>query len=230
MRIQMTDAPGDFDAVHLVIREVSAHLTDAGSSSGWVVINPESTTFDLLTLRNGVFATLGAALVPAGRYTQIRLLLGPGSDVVVGGVSYPLTVPSGLQTGLKLVGTFDIAPNALTDVALDFDAQRSVLLTGAGSYMLKPVVRAVMFSSAGAISGTVLPAGIPTSVYALQAPDTLASTLAAADGSFTLSALPAGAYSVAFHPDTAYRDTTLSGVVVTAGSTTSVGDVQLTHQ
>src|SRR5882672_10353648 len=103
MRIQMTDAPGDFDAVHLVIREVSAHLTDAGSSSGWVVINPESTTFDLLTLRNGVFATLGAALVPAGRYTQIRLLLGPGSDVVVGGVSYPLTVPSGLQTGLKLV-------------------------------------------------------------------------------------------------------------------------------
>jgi hypothetical protein len=230
MRIQMTDAPGNYDAIHLVIREVSAHRADSDSSGGWVVINPESTTYDLLTLRNGVFATIGTALVPAGHYTQIRLLLGPGSDVVVDGVTHPLTVPSGLQTGVKLVGNFDIAPNGLTDVALDFDAQRSVLRTGNGSYKLKPVVRAMTFSSAGSISGTVLPAGVATTVYALQAPDTIGSTMAAADGAFKLCALPAGTYSVAFHPDTAYRDTTIAGVAVSAGGTTSLGSVQLTHQ
>lgn len=230
MRIQLTDAPGEYDAIHLVIREVAAHRAGPDSVAGWVVINPESTTYDLLALRNGVFATLGTAPVPAGRYTQIRLLLGPGSDVVVDGVTHPLTVPSGLQTGVKLVGNFDVAPNGLTDIALDFDARRSVIVTGAGSYKLKPVVRAVTFSTAGTISGTVQPAGIPTTVYALQAPDTVGATLAAVDGSFKLCALPAGIYSVALHPDTAYRDTSLAGVAVAAGGTTSVGAVQLTHQ
>ena len=232
MRIRMTDAPGNYDAIHLVIREVSANRTDSesDSSGGWVTINPESTTYDLLTLQNGVFATIGSAVIPAGHYSQIRLLLGPGSDVVVDGTTYPLTVPSGLQTGLKLVGNFDVPPGGLTDVALDFDAQRSVILTGSGRYMLKPVVRALTFTAAGTISGTVAPANTPTTVYALQSPDTVASTLAAADGSFQLAALPAGTYNVAFHPDTAYRDTTLAGVAVTAGNTTSLGTVQLTHQ
>jgi len=230
MRIQMTDGPGDFDAIHLVIRDVSARLEGTDSTEDWVTVNPDSATYDLLTLRNGVFATLGSALLPAGHYTQIRLRLGPGSNVVVGGVTYPLTVPSGMQSGLKIVGTFDLAANGLTDVVLDFDAQRSVVLTGNGKYLLKPVVRAVMMTTAGAISGTVAPAGTATSVFAIQSPDTIASTIAAADGSFMLSALPAGTYGVAFHPDTAYRDTTISGVLVSAGNTTSVGTVQLTHQ
>jgi len=33
---------------------------------------------------------------------------------------------------------------------------------------------------------------------------------------------------VAVHPDTAYRDTTIEGVIVNAGATTDVGDVELT--
>ncbi len=44
------------------------------------------------TLRNGVFTTLALAHVPAEHYTQIRLKLGTGSNVMVGGVTYPLTV------------------------------------------------------------------------------------------------------------------------------------------
>ena len=50
------------------------------------------------------------------------------------------------------------------------------------------------------------------------------------DGRFTISVLPAGTYSVAFHPSVDYRDTTLTAVNVTSGHSTDVGTVQLTHQ
>jgi hypothetical protein len=230
MRIQMTDAPADYDAVNLVITQVAAHIegSDADATSGWEILNADPRTYDLLTLRDGVFTTIGMAQIPAGHYTQIRLMLGEGSNLVIGGVTYPLTVPSGMQTGLKLIGSFDVPADGLVDVALDFDAARSIHQTGSGKYMLKPTVKVLPFSSAGAISGIVLPAGTETAIYAIVAPDTLGTAVAAADGGFTVGRLPAGIYSLALHPAAGYRDTTLAGVAVTAGQTTNVGEVQLT--
>ena len=65
MNIQMTDAPGDFQAVNLVVREVSAQHADG--NGGWEVLQSGTRTYDLLQLRNGVFATLGISQLPAGR-------------------------------------------------------------------------------------------------------------------------------------------------------------------
>ncbi len=229
MAVHLTDSPADFSAIHLVVDEVSAHISDSDTTGGWMVLNDVPATYDLLALRNGVFTTIGVAKLPAGHYTQIRLKLGPGSNVVVGGVASPLKVPSGLQTGLKLIGEFDVPPNGLLDVALDFDAARSVILTGAGTYMLKPTVKVMTFSTAGAIRGKVLAAG-PTSVFAIQAADTVGTATTGADSTFVVSVLPAGTYSVAFHPSGAYRDTTITGVAVIAGHVTDVGNVPLSPQ
>lgn len=233
MSLKMTDAPGDFQEVNLEIIQVSAHLGEDGtasdSTSGWQVLRAESINVDLLTLRNGVFTTLALAQVPAGHYTQIRLKLGAGSNVVVDGVTHPLTVPSGLQSGYKLVGSFDVPTNGLLNLALDFDAARSIVLTGSGTYILKPTVRVMPFSTAGSITGHVLPDSVSTTVYAIQAADTIGSALTA-NGLFSVDVLPAGTYSLAFHPSTAYRDTTLAGIVVNSGAATSVGTVQLTPQ
>src|SRR2546430_3562554 len=156
--LKMTDAPGDFQEVNLEIIQVSAHLGaesagETDSTSGWQVLRAESMNVDLITLRNGVFTTLALARVPAGHYTQIRLKLGAGSNVVVDGVTHPLTVPSGLQSGYKLVGSFDVPANGLLDLALDFDAARSVVLTGSGKYILKPTVRVLPVNTAGSITG-----------------------------------------------------------------------------
>ena len=233
MILRMTDAPGDFQEVNLAITQVSAHLGDAGAdsdpTSGWHVLRADTINVDLLTLRNGVFTTLALAQVPAGHYTQIRLKLEPGSNVVVDGVTNPLTVPSGLQSGYKLVGSFDVPANGVLTLALDFDAARSIVLTGSGTYLLKPTVRVMPISTAGSITGHVLPDTVSTTVYAIQAADTIGSALTS-NGDFTVSVLPAGTYSVAFHPATAYRDTTLANVIVAPGVTTNVGTVQLTPQ
>ena len=230
--VRMTDAPASYDAVNLVVREVAIHGADAGgdSTAGWIPLRSDSVTYDLLALRNGVFSTIGTSRVPAGRYTQLRLKLGAGSNVVVGGVAHPIDVPSGLQSGFKLVGSFDVPANGLLDLALDFDAARSIVLNGTGGYTLKPTVRVMPFSTAGAIRGGVSPAGTETAVVALEGADTLGTASAAPDGNFEVSVLPAGTYSLSLHPASGFRDTTLSGVAVGSGSTTDVGSVSLTPQ
>lgn len=231
VRVRMTDAPGQYDAVNLVVTGVAVHRAFGDSLDGWEALALDSTrVIDLLTLRNGVFLTLAQGVVPAGHYTQIRLKLGAGSSVVVAGVTYPLTVPSGLQTGYKLVGEFDVPANGLVDLALDFDAERSVHQTGEGRYMLRPTVRMMPFSTAGAIAGTLVPDSTAADVYAILGADTLARTTPDLGGHFMITPLGVGSYTVAIHPAAGFRDTALAGVAVTAQQTTQLGEVVLTPQ
>src|SRR5262249_3681515 len=143
------------------------------SSGGWRTLSTTTNTFDLMKLQNGVFTTIGEGALPAGDYTQIRLKLGAGSTVVVDGTTFSLKVPSGMESGLKLVGNFNVPPGGTTDVGLDFDASRSLHETGSGQWMLKPVVKAFTMTAAGSVRGIVLPDSLVTSVFAIQAPDTL---------------------------------------------------------
>jgi hypothetical protein len=228
--IRLTDAPGDYDEVNLVVDAVSIHRDGPDSTSGWEALKHDSTTtYDLLKLRNGVFAMLAVGDVPAGHYTQVRLHLGAGSNVVVGGVTYPLKVPSGMQSGYKLVGEFDVPPGGLVEMTLDFDASRSIVHTGSGKYMLKPTCRVIVSPlETGDITGHLLPEGVAASAFALADTDTVASTSAGLDGRFKLVQLAPGTYSVAIHPDTSYRDTTIAGVGVQMGHITDLGDIQLT--
>jgi len=230
INMRMTDAPADVDAINLVIRGVSIHRGEGDEEGGWETLRTDTMDVDLFTLRNGVFLDLANGRVPAGVYTQIRLLLDEGSTIVVDGVTYPLVIPSGLQSGYKIIGSYNVPADGLLDLALDFDAARSVHQTGSGTWILRPTVKAMPFSTVGAIKGHVFPENVQTVVYAIQATDTIGTAITAVDGRFQVSVLPAGTYSVAFDPEGAYRDTTLTGVNVTTGATTDVGDVQLTPQ
>lgn len=224
LRVYMTDAPGTYDAVNIVIREVSVH----SSADGWKVINDSIRTFNLLSLTNGASVLLGGAMLDAGHYTQIRLLLDSGSTVVVGGVSYALTVPSGFQTGVKLTHEFTLQADYTYELMLDFDASRSVLQTGTGDFKLKPTIRVHPMATSGAITGYVIPANGLSTITAFAGADTAATVADSLTGMFKLIALPAASYSVHIEPaDTLYRDTTLTGVQVSAGQTTSVGTIAL---
>lgn len=226
--LRMTDAPAAIDAVNLVITQVSVNQSSSDAESGWEVLRTDTMDVDLLTLQNGVFTTLATGRVASGPYQQVRLKLGTGSTVVVDGVTHPLTVPSGMQSGLKIVGPFNVPSGGVVDVALDFDAARSIFQTGNGTWMLKPVVHVLPMTQAGSIKGHVLPETASTSVFAMQATDTLGTAVTGVDGRFMISVLPAGTYSLHFDAPAAYRDSTIAGVNVTAGHTTDVGDVTLT--
>jgi len=172
---QLTDASSEsYQAVYVTISRVDVH---ADGGDGWqTVANPDQ-TYNLLDLVNGVRETLGIAVLNAGHYTQMRLILGgtPGSDVNIFSLPHPfanyvidqdntvqeLTVPSGMTTGLKIVNGFDINPDQTTELLLDFDAMHSVVMAGSsGKYQLKPTVKVLNVADGAIISGVVSEAGM----------------------------------------------------------------------
>jgi hypothetical protein len=230
VRISMTDAPADIDEVNIVVREISVHRTGSNDSQGWYTVRADSdTTISLLTLTNGKFVTLGSELVPSGGYDQVRLILGEGSTVVVDGVEHPLVVPSGMQSGIKVQGPFTVPSGGTIDLALDFDAARSIHETGSGTWMLRPVIRLVALTQSGSIAGRIDPV-VGATIYAMLGSDTLSSALPISDGRFKMVALPTGTYTVKVDADSGngYRDTTLTGVTVAPGDTTQLGTISLT--
>lgn len=175
LRVSLTDAPAcGMNEVNVTIKTVRVHQssTAADSDDGWhdVAVVP-ARQINLLTLTNSVLEELGQATLPSGHYTQLRLVLDtdtsgermPNSVFPVNDSEQrPLTVPSGLQSGIKLVGEFDVAEATLTDVTLDFDACRSVIKQGNNQYRLNPVIRVIPNAVSGSIQGVVDPALLPS--------------------------------------------------------------------
>lgn len=187
---------------------------------------------NVLTLANGLEMLLGEVDLPAGRVSQLRLILGDGNTLKVDGVVEPLTVPSGEQSGLKLNIQTDLVAGVTYVFTLDFDAARSIVDHGNGTYSLKPVIRVVTEATSGSITGTIDPAAATPAVYAINGAgtvdaDTVATTFADATGYFLLRGVPAGTYTVTFEPGTGFTPVQKPDVVVTIGQATDVGVVDV---
>lgn len=231
LKITMVDSPAGYDQVNIVVTRVEVHKAESDSTSGWFIINNNTATYDLLRLRNGASAILGNNSLDAGTYSQIRLIIGTGSNVVVNGVTYPLEIPSGEQTGIKLNHSFVIESGLLYDLILDFDAERSIVLTGNGQYKLKPVIRVVPLVISGTISGKINPLSAAGYVYAISGIDTSATIAEPFTGSFKLMALLQQTYRVeVYSANPAYNDTTITNVVVVANNNTDLGIITLSEK
>ncbi len=227
LKLLLTDAPASFDQVNVTFSEVAVNTRPDSGQGGWEVIRSEPLTVDLLSLSNGLTAVLGERELEPGRYGQIRLKL-TDAEVVVDGVSHDLDVPSGATSGLKLNGGFTIQPGITTVLVVDFDAARSIHITGKkGGYKLNPVLRLVAQSTSGSISGRVTnPSDMPLA-YAISGADTVSSAFVnEITGDFILGFLPAGIYTVSL-ADTLGQQYSLTGVSVTAGQPIHLGDITL---
>ena len=196
LKMTMVDAPAGYDEVNIVVTRVEVHKADADSASGWFVINNNAAAYDLLTLRNGASVILGENSLDAGHYTQIRLIIGTGSNVVINGITYPLVISSGEQSGLKLNHQFEIQSDLLYELLLDFDAERSIVMTGSGVYKLKPVIRLIPAVISGTISGKINPLSAAGYVYAISGSDTAGTIAEPITGSFIIMALPQQTYRI----------------------------------
>ena len=153
LSVSLTDATASgFDHVYVTVSKVRVHqsASAAENDAGWsdITLNP-ARKIDLLSLTNGVLEELGQTSLPAGHYTQLRLVLSantgavPANSVVLSGDTkeIPLDTPSAVQSGIKLINEFDVAPGQRVDLVLDFDALKSIVRRGNGTYGLKPVIR-----------------------------------------------------------------------------------------
>jgi hypothetical protein len=235
LTVGLTDAPAcGFDQVNVTVSKVRVHQSSTASDTdaGWTEIAmPTGRKINLLNLSNGVLDRLGQAPLAVGRYTQVRLVLSENSvlspmsnSVVLTGTTTerPIDTPSA-ATGIKINHTFDVAAESTVDLALDFDACRSVVSRGNNSYLLKPVVNAVQMLVSGAIVGVVDPllANSHPLVTAQQNGVIIKTAAPDSTGKFTLSPISAGNYDVVVTADGRSANI-IGGVPVTAKLNTAV--------
>ena len=172
LEVRLTDAPGDYTEVVVTIDNISVNTTQSSGfvdldlnteiGLGGAVIDVDkdngTITVNLVELTNGANILLATGSLPGGTIEQIRLHLieatvdGTQTPWVVedvpGAVREALKVPSGFQSGIKIVPRNVDVPNGnLTSITLDFDAARSVVALGnrgnpnrGYDFLLKPVI------------------------------------------------------------------------------------------
>lgn len=146
LEIRVTDAPPQRD-----VREINVNLAnieiykadETGGEGEWVPLPSEPKLFDLMKLReSGADEILGEWETAVGHYTQIRMDV-EVVDALIDGerVDVGVVLPSGK---LKIVGSFNIEPELETVLVLDFDADKSLVFTGEGKVLFKPVVKLIV--------------------------------------------------------------------------------------
>jgi hypothetical protein len=124
---------GSVSAINITVDSVQVH----SQAGGWTTVSSAPQTFDLLQLKaSGAQALLAEANLSNGTYEQLRLEV---SKVVVTDASgvHEAKLPSG---DLRLAGGFDVGGNSTSVATFDFEADKSLHVTGDGKYILAPVI------------------------------------------------------------------------------------------
>lgn len=229
MKLAVADAPID-GAQAVVVKFTGIELT--GNSGNPVDISFASAkSIDLLNQSGTASAVLFDQPIPAGSYGQIRLMVVANGDpnnsyvTLSDGTTHGLQVPSGSETGLKLVSGFTVPASGVVDYTIDFDLRQAITCPPGQSpaCILKPVERLVDNSTVGNIQGTVsntlVPSGCTPGVYLYNgtatAPEDMNGMAMAGDANQPLASkvpvaasqppyyyqftfLPPGTYTVAF--------------------------------
>src|SRR5690606_298968 len=166
MKLAVTDAPVD-GATSVVVQFTGVEFKPRGGMST-VIEFDQPRSIDLLALQGGgTELLLDGATLPAGQYNWLRRIVNAEPVLMDSyiafsdGAMYSLFIPSGDETGLKLVRGFTVPAGGVADFTLDFDLRKSVHDpasepgNASGDYILRPVLRIVDNTQVGRISGTV---------------------------------------------------------------------------
>jgi Domain of unknown function (DUF4382) len=183
LQVKISDSPAfrDFSSVHLNIKEVRVVPNGKENARDGDPGLPLIADFDPGKTGSGrdvnimklhfLQEILGTAVIPAGRYNQVRLILEPNPKNAPFGNYFvltdnpteqvALTTPSAQQTGVKIVGHFTVTAGILNTILLDFDPNEAIVKGGqTGQDNLKPtgICISQIYSSlanAGSISGVL---------------------------------------------------------------------------
>lgn len=161
LSIAVTDAPVD-SATAVVVQFTGIELHGPDGQKTITFESPRS--IDLLALTGTDSQQLLDDIeLPAGQYHWMRLMVNAERVVIDSyidledGSRHSLFIPSGAETGLKLVSGFVIPAGGSADFTIDFDLRKSVHEpeNAIGDYLLRPALRIVDNTEVGNISGTV---------------------------------------------------------------------------
>lgn len=165
--VRLSDAPGNFEwfqRADVTISGATAQVLNSNGGGQWVALTTERQTINLLDLRGGLSQLLGHINLPNGSIRQIRLLVESASVTLTDGRVFPLKVPSGSESGLKVFITpsLEIVSGQAAELMLDFDVSKSFVAHGnprsvseVTGFLFKPVIRVGNSTVHGSISGEV---------------------------------------------------------------------------
>ncbi|MBD3654855.1 MAG: DUF4382 domain-containing protein [Kangiella sp.] len=160
LSVAVTDAPVD-GAEAVVVEFTGIEIQGSGQPQSFDFDTPKS--IDLLQLTGSdSLELLPDTELAAGQYQWLRLKVNANRGVTdsyidIDGARYSLFIPSGSETGLKLIRPFVIAAGGSADFTIDFDLRKSVVdpQDAAQDYYLVPALRIVDNLEVGHINGLV---------------------------------------------------------------------------
>ena len=229
LSVYLTDAPAGYDAVLIDIVSVQIKASSDQGDNGWQQLPVNAGVYNLLDFTNGMDTLLSSIELPAGKVSQLRLILGTNNSIVVSGISTPLPLetPSAQTSGLKFNIHADLVEGVEYKLWIDFDAARSIVVTGNNDYKLKPVIRTFTEATSGAIKGNVQPLSANAAVFAISGADSLSALPDPVSGNYLIRGVPAGSWSVVADGNNGYADKTVNNVTVVLGQVTVVDTITL---
>ncbi|MFW5452846.1 DUF4382 domain-containing protein [Thioalkalivibrio sulfidiphilus] len=166
LTLSVTDAP--VASAEKVVVSFTGVAVKPESGAAIEFLFEEPREIDLLALTGSLHEVLlDGETVPAGRYEWIRLyVISDNNDysyILRNGIADPLRVPSGDQTGLKLVSGFTVPEDGHAAYTIDFDLMKAVVCPRGqgGTCLLRPALRLVETDLSGAIAGSIHPVSLP---------------------------------------------------------------------
>jgi Domain of unknown function (DUF4382) len=200
MKLSVGDAPVD-GAQAVVVKFTGVELTANGGNPVTITFS-QPKTIDLLKDSGTATAVLFDQPIPAGKYGQIRLMVvadgDPGNSyITLSDGNHGLSVPSGSETGYKLVSGFTVPDGGVVDYTIDFDLRKDITCPSGQAPVctLKPADRLVDNTTVGNIQGvvsnTLVPNGCTPGVYlyngTVSAPEDMNSAAPSSDTNQPLS-------------------------------------------
>ena len=228
LKLALVDSPADYEAVNVDIQEISLKTTGTDENGGWIKLegfNPG--IYNILEFTGGRELKLADMDFPAGRITQLQMILGKNSSLRIDGhISYLLNA-NDAESGFLMNVDIDISPGKSHDFKLDFDASRSVTSLGStGQLLIKPVLRLFSQDNTGSITGKVFPASHNVLISVLENNRIIATSYAKKDVStFMIPGVQAGVYRVSFIISDDIEQKFIDNVKVVDGKVTDMGSI-----
>jgi len=139
--VYVRDAPAEWKQLNVVFSDIQVHRANAGNESGWIHLPLSSPTIDFVALAN-LSRLLALDRAPAGKYTQLRIVINSVDGILNDGTPVTLLVPSG---ELKTTTPFDVPGSGAVSITLDFDLASSIHSAG-GKWIFRPVLGSIQIS------------------------------------------------------------------------------------
>lgn len=126
---------GNSDPIYLTISSIMLH----SKSGQWITVS--NTTRTVLLSSNLSF--LASASVPAGNYTEVKLIIS-SATVTIGGVNISVTVPSGVIKIPIIAGGLKVSGGSTAKLEIIIGPH--LVSTKSGKYILSPVITAMQIA------------------------------------------------------------------------------------